>query len=61
MARRPRIAPRSLTSGEQRVLASFIAGHLPAGRLDAELAQARAAPPQTYTSPALGAGELRAA
>jgi hypothetical protein len=43
------------------VLASFIAGRLPAGRLDAELAHARATPPQTSTSPALGAGELRAA
>ena len=43
------------------MLASFIAGRLPAGRLDAELAQARALPPQTSTSPALGAAELRAA
>ena len=43
------------------MLASFIAGRLPAGRLDTELAQARAAPPQTYTSPAVGAAELRAA
>jgi hypothetical protein len=61
MARRPRIAPRSLTSGEQRVLASFIAGRLPAGRLDAELAQARAALPQTPSAPQVAAAELRAA
>jgi hypothetical protein len=58
MARRPRIAPRSLTSGEQRVLASFIAGRLPAGRLDAELAQARQAPSR---EPVVGAAKLRAA
>jgi hypothetical protein len=58
MARRPRIAPRSLTSGEQRVLASFIAGRLPAGRLDAELAQAREAPSR---APVIAAAKLRAA
>jgi hypothetical protein len=44
MARRPKISPRPLTSAEQRVIASFIAGRLPAGRLDAELEQARARP-----------------
>jgi hypothetical protein len=60
MARRRSITPRSLTSGEQRVLASFLAGRLPAGRLDAELAQAREAPPRTPGAPVM-APELRAA
>jgi hypothetical protein len=32
-----------LSPGEQRVLACFLAGRLPAGQVDAELAQARAA------------------
>jgi hypothetical protein len=50
MARRPKILPRTLTSAEQRVLASFIAGRLPAGRLDAELEQARAAPTRPATA-----------
>jgi hypothetical protein len=31
-----------LSPGEQRVLACFLAGRLPAGQIDAELAQARA-------------------
>jgi hypothetical protein len=31
----------SLTQGEQRALASFIAGRLPAGQLHAELCRAR--------------------
>ncbi|HEY6777805.1 MAG TPA: hypothetical protein VI122_14965 [Thermoleophilaceae bacterium] len=61
MARRPRIAARSLTSGEQRVLASFIAGRLPAGRLDAELAHAREAPPRTPATPVVAAAKLRTA
>jgi hypothetical protein len=43
------------------VLASFIAGRLPAGRLDAELAEARAALPQTPSAPQVAAAELRAA
>ena len=43
------------------MLASFLAGRLPAGRLDAELAQARAAPPRTPTAPVVAAAELRAA
>jgi hypothetical protein len=59
MARRRRIELRSLTTGEQRVLASFIAGRLPAGRLDAELAQAREAPSRPSPPPA--AASLRAA
>jgi len=59
MARRPKILPRTLTSGEQRVLASFIAGRLPAGRLDAELEQARARP--TRPAAAVHPAELRVA
>ncbi|MBD0280897.1 MAG: hypothetical protein ICV69_01685 [Thermoleophilaceae bacterium] len=59
MAHRARIAPRSLTSGEQRVLAAFLSGRLSAGRLSAELAQARCARPDART-PA-PSGELRAA
>jgi hypothetical protein len=43
------------------VLASFLAGRLPAGRLDAELAQAREAPPREGATVALTAPELRAA
>jgi hypothetical protein len=42
MARRPKVVPRTLTSAEQRVLAAFISGRLSAGRLAAELEQARA-------------------
>jgi hypothetical protein len=61
MARRPRTAATSLTSAQQRVLASFLAGRLPAGRLDAELAQAREARPATGATVALTAAELRAA
>jgi hypothetical protein len=45
MAHRPRILPSTLTSGEQRVLAAFLAGRLSAGRLQAELAEARRARP----------------
>jgi hypothetical protein len=43
------------------VLASFIAGRLPAGCLDAELAQAREAPSRTLAAPAVAAAKLRAA
>jgi hypothetical protein len=32
---------RTLSRGEQRALASFIAGRLPAGQLDGELCRAR--------------------
>jgi hypothetical protein len=42
MARRAKVVPRTLTSAERRVLAAFISGRLSAGRLDAELEQARA-------------------
>jgi hypothetical protein len=59
MAHRVTITPRSLTSGEQRVLAAFLAGRLSAGRLSAELAQARCARPDGR-APA-PTGELRAA
>jgi hypothetical protein len=40
-------APRQLCNAEQRALASFLAGRLPAGQLEAELAKAR----QTLTAP----------
>jgi hypothetical protein len=46
MAHRPRILPSTLTSGERRVLAAFLAGRLSAGRLQAELAEARRPRPQ---------------
>jgi hypothetical protein len=45
---------RRLTQGEQRALASFLAGRLPAGRLNDELCRARQAA-QTDSSPALNA------
>ena len=46
MAHRPRILPSTLTTGERRVLAAFLAGRLSAGRLQAELAEARRPRPQ---------------
>jgi hypothetical protein len=52
MAHRPRILPSSLTTGEQRVLASFLAGRLSAGRLQTELAQARRDRPPAPAEPA---------
>jgi hypothetical protein len=45
MSRRRQPKPRDLTVAEQRALAAFLAGRLPAGQLDAELARARAAQP----------------
>ena len=54
--RRTEWTPRQLSTGEQRALASFLSGRLPAGQLDAELAKARAA--QTPLAPPL---TLRAA
>jgi hypothetical protein len=64
MARSADSAPRQLTTGEQRALASFLAGRLPAGQLETELARARGvtqppaavalAPPQAHV-PALHA------
>lgn len=41
MARRSDAHPRQLTVGEQRALAAFLAGRLPAGQLEFELARAR--------------------
>jgi hypothetical protein len=61
MIRRPKIAPRSLTTGEQRVLASFLAGRLPAGRLDVELAQAREVLPRSPAAAVVAPAELRVA
>ena len=45
MDRRPDVASRPLTAQEQRTLAAFLAGRLPAGQLEAELARARELPP----------------
>jgi hypothetical protein len=61
-----------LTQGEQRALASFIAGRLPAGQLHAELRRAREAalaaqasvaspPPASDAAPVVPAPALRAA
>jgi hypothetical protein len=58
MAHRPRILPSTLTSGERRVLAAFLAGRLSAGRLQAELLEARRAQPPPRAEPAAA---LRAA
>jgi hypothetical protein len=55
------VVPRSLSSGEQRVLAAFLAGRLPAGRLEAELARARCAPRGPAQTGAVGTPRLRAA
>jgi hypothetical protein len=41
--RKPSTAARHLTQGEQRALASFLAGRLPAGQLHGELCRAREA------------------
>lgn len=41
--RKPEISVHRLTAGEQRVLASFLAGRLPAGQVCAELERARVA------------------
>lgn len=54
---------RQLTVGEQRALASFLAGRLPAGQLETELARARDAvlpAPAVVAAPAMSA-VLRAA
>jgi hypothetical protein len=52
-----------LSPAEQRVLACFLAGRLPAGQVHAELAQARAAaqPPQAVSAPASAATPAMAA
>ena len=39
--RKPSTAASHLTQGEQRALASFLAGRLPAGQLHGELCRAR--------------------
>jgi hypothetical protein len=56
---------RRLSQGEQRALASFLAGRLPAGQLDAELCRAREAAlaqAEARQAPAgLGAPALHAA
>jgi hypothetical protein len=44
MDRRADATARPLSAAEQRALASFLAGRLPAGQLQAELARARSAP-----------------
>jgi uncharacterized protein YciW len=59
MAHRPTLLPNTLTAGERRVLAAFLAGRLPAGRLQAQLAEARRPRPQAPADPA--AAGLRAA
>lgn len=53
MAHRPRILPSTLTAGERRVLAAFLAGRLSAGRLQAELAEARRPRPHAELAEAL--------
>jgi hypothetical protein len=52
-----------LSPAEQRVLACFLAGRLPAGQVHAELAQARAAAqaPQAVSAPASAATPAMAA
>jgi hypothetical protein len=51
----PKIAVHRLSAGEQRVLASFLAGRLPAGQVCAELERARTAstPPAQQPAPAV--------
>jgi len=52
---------RRLSQGEQRALASFIAGRLPAGQLNDELCRARAAAEARQVPAAVGAPALTAA
>jgi hypothetical protein len=47
------LAVHRLNAAEQRVLASFIAGRLPAGQVDAQLARARAGTAQAQARVAL--------
>jgi hypothetical protein len=64
MERAGDVIARQLTAHEQRALSSFLAGRLPAGQLEAELARARAitAPvPAAITVPAAPLSALRAA
>jgi hypothetical protein len=56
MGRTPvRVVVHRLSPAEQRVLACFLAGRLPAGQVHAELAQARAAAQATAAAPAVAA------
>jgi hypothetical protein len=64
MGRKPaRIVVHRLSVGEQRVLASFLAGRMPAGQVHVELERARLAPapasegsaPAATTVPAVAA------
>jgi hypothetical protein len=48
----PKIAVHRLNAGEQRVLASFLSGRLPAGQVCAELERARRAPAPAVPQPA---------
>jgi hypothetical protein len=48
----PKIAVHRLNAGEQRVLASFLSGRLPAGQVCAELERARVAPAPAVEQPA---------
>ena len=48
---RPKITVHRLSAGEQRVLASFIAGRLPAGQVCAELERARVSTAVTVEPP----------
>jgi hypothetical protein len=45
------VAVHRLNAGEQRVLASFLAGRLPAGQVCAELERARVAPAPAVQQP----------
>jgi hypothetical protein len=52
MARSPApVVAHRLSLGEQRVLASFLSGRLPAGQVHAELERARLAPPAPVSEP----------
>jgi hypothetical protein len=44
------VAVHRLNAGEQRVLASFLSGRLPAGQVCAELERARVAPAPAVTA-----------
>jgi hypothetical protein len=52
MGRNPAPVIQRLSPGEQRVLACFLAGRLPAGQVHAELAQARASAQAPAEAPA---------
>jgi hypothetical protein len=52
MERKPTCVVHRLSQAEQRVLQCFLAGRLPAGQVDAELARARASVGEPRTTPA---------